>query len=73
MEAVILETNVGHESVTTTPVPAKKSTTLVPQYSTSVVTEMITELQTQTETVTKIEEVTKVVTQIVTELVNKSS
>lgn len=72
LEAVILETNVGHESATTTPVPAKKSTTLVPQYSTSVVTELITELQTQTETVTKIEEVTKVVTQIVTELVNEN-
>jgi len=70
LEAVILETNLGHESATTAPVPEKKSTTLVPQYSTSIVTEMITELQTQTETVTKIEEVTKVVTQIITELVN---
>jgi len=74
LEAVILETNVGHETATASAVTEKKekSTTLVPQYSTSVVTEMITELQTQTETVTKVEEVTKVVTQIITELVNET-
>jgi len=75
LEAVILETNVGHETATTASAVTEKkekSTTLVPQYSTSIVTEMITELQTQTETVTKVEEVTKVVTQIITELVNET-
>jgi len=80
LEAVILEHSVAHETVTqesplqhkptTMPAKKEKSTTLIPQPSTSIVTELITELQTQTETVTKIEEVTKVVTQIITEIVN---
>jgi len=70
LEAVILEANVGHESALASTISEeeKKSTTLLPQHSTSVATEMITELHTQTETVTKVEEVTKVITQNETEI-----
>jgi len=74
LEAVILETNLSHDEETpsTETEKSKRSTTLLPQTSTDIVTEMITELQTQTERVTKVEEVTKVVTQIITEIVNEN-